>query len=371
MSDFILTKDQYYNLKNNLISENKIELAKHNWQNMSENEKQLVLKIVEHLYPKKHKVLKEAWWNTVMDVIGLVDPTPIVDTINAISYFIQGDTLFGILSIISAIPYAGDVVAKPVTGALKVGSVATKELKAALDLAKVGKTVESQAKLVALAKQPGPVGKFLRSAGGPGGWATKVNKFLDEIPFGVFKGMKKTIMDYFTLLGNAGTKSKQVASLLSTASRTAKPQDIQKVLDVIKTTKVFDPKTLSKPGILGQIFGGIPRLFRSPEGRRLKIMMMQTKWWLGFLDYIGLGNWVGVDEAIKQLGGEKEFYDKLNQYQQTPEAKQNFDDSFEGELSQQQYTQQTQSSGSQSSGDPLSNFFRKLFLGQINPVPGM
>ena len=69
--------------------------------------------------------------------------------------------------------------------------------------------------------------------------------------------------------------------------------------------------------------------------------------------------------------GEKEFYNKLNQYQQTPEAKQNFDDSFEGELSQQQYTQQTQSSGSQSSGDPLSNFFKKLFLGQINPVPGM
>ena len=57
MSDFILTKDQYYNLKNNLIFENKIELAKHNWQNMSENERQLVLKIVEHLYPKKHKVL--------------------------------------------------------------------------------------------------------------------------------------------------------------------------------------------------------------------------------------------------------------------------------------------------------------------------
>jgi hypothetical protein len=23
--------------------------------------------------------------------------------------------------------------------------------------------------------------------------------------------------------------------------------------------------------------------------------MQSTKWWLGFLDYVGLGNWVGAD----------------------------------------------------------------------------
>jgi hypothetical protein len=57
-------------------------------------------------------LINEAWYNTVMDILGIIDPTPVVDIINATSYFIQGDTLFGILTIVGAIPYAGELLKK-------------------------------------------------------------------------------------------------------------------------------------------------------------------------------------------------------------------------------------------------------------------
>ena len=34
--------------------------------------------------------LNEAWYNTVMDIVGLADPTGVVDIVNGISYFTQG-----------------------------------------------------------------------------------------------------------------------------------------------------------------------------------------------------------------------------------------------------------------------------------------
>jgi hypothetical protein len=371
MSTIILSETQISRIREKIVYESNLERAKYNWNRMSQDEKELVLRIVETLYPKKHKLIKEAWWNTVMDVLGLVDPTPIVDTINAISYFIQGETLFGILSLVSAIPYGGDVIAKPVTGALKIGAKSTKELELALKLAQTGKTVKAQEILTKLATKPGPVGSFLKTAGGTNGWAVKINKFLDEIPFGVFKGMKKTIQDYFTLLGNAATKSRKLGKLVTTAAKDVKPQSIQNALDLIKNTKVFDVATLNKPGFFGQVFfGGIPRLFRSAESRRLKIMMQQTKWWLGFLDYIGLGNWVGVDEAIKEMGGEDKFYSEMEKYQQTPDAKKYFEDSFEGsETPPPPSSSSAQQSDSKETSDPFSSFIRRLFLGQINPLP--
>jgi hypothetical protein len=355
MAQFVITEDQLILIKQNLVAEKK--------QN-------------------KGKVINEAWYNNVMDIVGIVDPTPITDTINAISYFSQGDTLFGVLSLVAAVPFfVGDAVAKPVMGAMKIGSAATKELDVALKLAKTNPKAAAEA-ISRLAKDPGPVGKFLQSAGGSSGWANKVNDFLKEIPVGPFKGMKNTIMDYFTLLGRAGTKSKGVSGLAKSLEVDLKMgkagvKDIQALKDLIKTEKVFDVAALSKPGFLSQtFFGGIPRVFRSPEGRRLKIMMQQTKWWLGFLDYIGIGNWVGAEEVVKRLGGEQAMNQAMENYQKTPEAEQYFKESFkEGESSDP--ISSTADSVKQSvssdnvAGDPLAKFFRGLFTGQLNPIPGM
>lgn len=352
MSQFIITERQLELIKKNVVSENETN----------------------------KKPINEAWYNNVMDIVGIVDPTPITDTINAVSYFIQGDTLFGILSLVAALPFfVGDAVAKPVMGAMKIGSKATKELEAALKLAKTNPKAAGEI-IGRLAKDPGPVGKFLQSAGGPGGWAEKVNGFIKEFPSGPFKGLKNTIMDYFTLLGRAGTKSKGVSGLAKSLEADLKAgkagvKDIQALKDMMKADKVFDVKALSKPGFFSQtFFGGIPRLFRSPEGRRIKIMMQQTKWWLGFLDYIGIGNWVGDEEVIKQLGGAAEMERAMQEYQKTPEAKEYFNQSFkEGQDPIKSAADSVKQSVSSDNvqNDPFAKMLRNLLMGQLNPIPGM
>jgi len=202
------------------------------------------------------------------------------------------------------------------------------------------------------------------------------------MPVGPFKGMKNTIMDYFTLLGRAGTKSKGVSGLAKSLEADLKMgkagvKDIQALKDLMKAEKVFDVAALSKPGFMSQtFFGGIPRIFRSAEGRRLKIMMQQTKWWLGFLDYIGIGNWVGAEEVIKTLGSEAEMIKSMENYQKTPEAQQYFKESFkEGQPTDPAQSVANNVSQSVSSdnvqGDPLAKFLRGLFTGQLNPIPGM
>lgn len=341
-------------------------------------------KVNQNESSEKKELVNEAWYNTVMEVIGLVDPTPITDTINAVSYFSQGNTLFGVLSLISAVPfYVGDFVAKPVMGALKIGAKETKQLNAALELSSKGtkEAIDQSADIIQkLAKEPGPVGNLLRRAGGPNGWAGKVNKFINEIPAGPFKGMKNTIMDYFTLLGRAGTKSEGVSGLaksLEADLRMGKVtvKDIQALKDLVKNTKVIDVASLSKPGMFRQVFfGGIPRLFRSPEGRRVRILMQQTKWWLGFLDYIGFGNWVGEEEVIKKLGSEAEYQKSLEAYQKTPEAKKYFDESLgtaENVASTTSTPPPPQQTQQQPKEDSIAKLLKDMLIGRLNPLPGM
>jgi hypothetical protein len=322
-----------------------------------------------------------AWYNTVMDILGIFDPTPIVD-INATSYFIQGDTLFGILTIVGAIPYAGDFVAKPVLGALKIGGPSVKALESAIKLSKTAAVGSKEYKAATatiekLAKEPGVIGTFLKKMGGPFG--EKVIKTIDEIPAGPFKGMKDTIKSYFQLLSNAGKKGAMFQKRAGVLARsfqkgTATVKDVELLKNYLKTQKVFNPATLTKPGFFTNVFfGGIPRLFRSPDQRRLRILMQSTKWWLGFLDYIGLGNWVGAEELAKKMG-EENFAKKVEEYNQTPEARQNFEDQFGTEnMEGQTSNQQSPSSPTSSTPDidPFAKWLRNLLMGQLNPVPGM
>ncbi len=355
MAQFVFTEDQLIVIKKSIIDEKK--------------------------YENKDLINEAEWYNTVMDVLGIIDPTPIVDIINSTSYFIQGDTLFGVLTLVSAIPYAGDFVAKPVLGALKIGGPSVKALESAIKLSK-GAAVGSKeytaaaATIEKLAKEPGVIGSFLKKMGGSFG--DKVIKTIDEIPAGPFKGMKNTIKSYFQLLNNAGKKSamfqKRAGVLAKNIQKgTASVKDVELLKNYLKTQKVFNPATLTKPGFFTNVFfGGIPRLFRSPSQRRLRILMQSTKWWLGFLDYIGLGNWVGAEELAKKMGDEN-FTKKVDEYNQTPEAKQNFEDQFGSERTESQTDNRQNTSSTTSSTpdiDPFAKFLRGLFTGQVNPIPG-
>jgi hypothetical protein len=328
-------------------------------------EQQLDL-ITKEFSPKNSQVIVEAeWYNLVGDILGIADPTGIVDVVNGISYFSQGDHLFGLLSLISAIPYAGDVAAKPVMGALKIGSASTKQLKSALKLAELGKTAEASASLAKLAKEPGVVGKFLQSAKT---WAPKVSSKVEKLPGGVLKGFKTTILDYLKLLENAGAKSvkfqKATGNLVKSMGYVVKPaENIKALQNILKNEKIFTG--LTKKGPMSKIFlGGAPRLLGN---REMRILMRKTKWWLGFLDYIGIGNFVGPEELQGQLGKD-ELIKKMNQYNRTDEAQRNAESDFPSNVDSNKNSGGFAPTGGMltpSTGDPFQGFLSDIFGGNL------
>ena len=365
MANIVITEKQMQLVTMAAEFENNLKLAEQNWGNFSNKEKELVLEICKVLYPTKTILIQEAeWYNMVGDILGIVDPTGIVDIVNGISYFSQGDHLFGLLSLISAIPYAGDVVAKPVMGALKIGGGATKGLRSAMSLAKAGgakNIAKSSDMLTKLAKEPGVVGRFLQSAKT---WAPKVASKVDMLPGGVLKGFKKTILDYLKLLENAGAKSvrfqKEVGTLAKTLTTVAKPvENIKTLQSILKNDKVFTG--LTKRGPLANIFlGGAPRLFGD---KRMRILMRQTKWWLGFLDYLGVANFVGPEELSSQMSNDI-IKQKMGEYNQTTEAKNYAKEDFGNASTSVIPPNNITNSNTSTSGggsDPIQKIFRTLF----------
>ena len=381
MAEYILSEKQIGIIRNNLEFNQKLTLAQKNWENLSENEKKLVLSLVEINSKSDAKLLQEKWYNTVMDVLGLVDPTPIVDTINAISYFSQGETLFGVLTLVAAIPgYVGDVVTKPVIGALKIGGTASKELTSAMKLVETGiktgnnaKKLEAVAKLTKLAEEPGVIGKFLKSSES---WGPKVINWIDKLPAGPFKGLKNTIRDYFVLLTNAGKKSagfqRNIKGLLLQPTSRNMKTAIPLLQKYLKDTKIFKTAEMTKPGFFSQVFfGGIPRLFRSSESRGIKILMGKTKFWLGFLDYLGIGNFIGPDELAKKLGGDENVAKYMEQYQRTPKARKYYDEDFGSDITQDEVMSSdvtTDTSSDTGDNSPIKSLVQSLFQGQLKNV---
>lgn len=153
MKKIIITESQYKTLVSN---EKLYETTLDTIKNFSTEEREIFLTLLECKYPNKLKnnlitesrVLTESeWYNVVGDIVGIFDPTGLVDAANAVSYFSQGDVLFGMLSLVSVVPYIGDALAKPVIMGAKLASNALKPLKTALKAKNAGKVGETLAKL--------------------------------------------------------------------------------------------------------------------------------------------------------------------------------------------------------------------------------
>jgi hypothetical protein len=339
MSDIIISEEQLLNIQELILKENKIQL------NESE------------------------WYNTVGDILGLVDPTPTVDFINGLSYISQGDYLFGLLSLISAVPYFGDAVAKPVTGALKIGSSATKEIELALKLSKAGDFVKAEQVLTKLAGEPGVVGKFVKTSDT---WVPKVKNVIDRVPFGPFKGLRNTVNAWFDLFANASKNSKGIAKtagnlatkVASTISKEEKIVLLSSFLKDAKATNFFNAKNFTKsPKSFMNVWGGMPRLFGNANARAL---VRKTKFWLGFLDYIGLGNFVGPDEVAAALGGEDAMKKKFDEYLATPEAAKNFQDDFGGVQTPSSQSNQQTTTSSDGGRTEAQSMFKGIFGGMLS-----
>lgn len=368
MPDYIINDKQLMLVKNVLEFENKLALANENWANFTEEEKEYVLETFKFLYPEK--VLNESkWYNTLGDIIGIFDPTGVIDFVNGISYISQGDQLFGFLSMISAIPIAGDAVAKPVMSALRVGGPSAKGLKNVMALSKAGDTARAAAELARISKTDGIVGKFVR---GFGSIAGKLKEMILRSPGGIFKGLKNTILQWIELFEKgaaagrvARRQGRQLAAKLgklSSVERAAKLKELKKVSDSAGFFKTYR----TPGGILSwkTIWGGMPQLMG--RNKSVRALMRKSKWWLGFLDYVGIGNWVGPEEVKEKLGAD-EFEKQVRKYNSTDEAKRNFEDEYSSDevdnITQDEVSSSNQTQ--QSTGDPIQSMIQSLFLGKL------
>jgi hypothetical protein len=74
---------------------------------------------------------------------------------------------------------------------------------------------------------------------------------------------------------------------------------------------------------MGRLFGN----------RATRSLMKRTKFYLGFLDWLGISNFVGPDELDKQMGKE-EVEDKIKEYSGTADSKKLWGEDFGSDTSQ-------------------------------------
>ena len=304
---------------------------------------------------------EDTGWNTALSLIGIVDPTGIADLINAISYFKQGDNLFGFLSLISVVPYVGDAVGKTAMGAMKAGGKGAK-LMTEINLAiKAGDTLKAQKLLTQLSKTEGGLGKLARTSRE---WAPRVDAFIDRLPGGFLtKGIKSTIDDWLKLFRGVGTQAASIAKRLPTKSPKQQQEMIRGLEAMLKREKFLDPAILSKPNFLGKLFyggfgfGRVTDIF-GKSNLPVRILIGKTKFYAGFLDHLGLGNWVGPEE-LEDMIGKDEMLEKMAQYEKTPEAQ----EYLKSEFPQSEETDEKTTSSTSLISDPIAGFMDILIKG--------
>lgn len=370
MSEIIINEKQLELIQDLITKEENLKLAEHNWSKFSDQEKLMIVEICKELYPEKSKLVKEnKWYNTVGDIAGIFDPTGVIDLVNGISYINQGDNLFGFLSLVSAIPYAGDLVAKPVMGALKVGAPSAKALEGVLKLSKAGESAKAAAELQKISKTGGLTGKFVDGVSKIGG---KLRGLVDRLPLP--GGLKRTLTQWLDLFSGAAKKGKvvrlgsqQFAKNFPKLSKEAQEAGLKKLINASKQSGLFTSYRTSK-GLFSwkTVFGGMPQLFG--RNKSVRALMRQTKFYAGFLDFLGLGNFVGPDELVEKMG-QQNVESKMTQYQQTEQGKQFFKDSFGDQDVSMSDTEQTDNKQASSSATPKSNpigdYFKSVLGGQL------
>jgi hypothetical protein len=298
-----------------IYKEEQYKVIQEKWEKLSGKDKKFVLEMLRQTYPDKAMLISEAkWYNTLGDIVGIVDPTGVVDLINGISYWRQGDKLYALLSWISVIPYVGDLVAKPVIGLFKMGGASAKAFKAA-------SLAGDAAKMAEIAKAGGPLKGLLTKVGQ---WAPKVltpiKNAVGKVP-GIGPGVVKGVDDYVKLFKDA---SKQMDTAAQTAiNLTGKSlkspltkAEAKQLKDALKQAEQF--KGFRGYTGKGGFSAGIGRLWGNRGTRGL---MRRTKWYLGLLDFLGIANFVGPDELETNV---ENLDSRIAEYNNTKEAQTNW-----------------------------------------------
>ena len=334
--------------------------------NLVITEKQLELlvnQIQEGSTNSEQQLNEDTWMNTAASVVGLLDPTGIVDFLNGVSYLYQGDYLFGVLSMISVFPYFGDAIAKPIMGSLKVAGKGAKFADDALRLAKAGKTTEAVKMLKQAGTKSDDIQRLINTSDK---WGSKVIDTVNAIPGSklVPRG-RKLVSDYVDLFKSAKA-TKQTVKIagkvddlitkfpkLSNADQIKNLNTLRKEFASVKGFKSFQ---LSNPGFMGTIAGGVPRFWGN---RGVRSLMNRSKWYLGFLDFLGLGNFVGPNELDQDMG-KSEVESKLKEYSETEESKKLWSEDFGSQGDMVKPSPSLPSIMGDVKGDNLFSFFSSI-----------
>ena len=376
MPSIVLTQEQLDMINSDLKREKVIQEIHEKWQTISKTQKLFVLEYLKVLHPHKEKQLNEvikkvksnqlneAWYNTVLDVVGWLDPTGIADALNGVIYLTQGEYLFGFLSFVGAVPYAGDIVAKPVMYALKAGKPSAKALNGVMKLSKAGKSTEAAAELAKLSDSGGLIGWFTKQMAK---LAPKLEELIKAMPGGVLKGFKNTLLEWIDLFKKGATSSKAVRNQAADLAkgikgvnaggavvRLSKKEQIKRLENLIQLSKqtpgMFSGyRTGNKILSWKTFWGGMPQLMG--RNRSVRALMRKTKWYLGLLDFLGIANFVGPDELQQQLGDSK-FEQSIGEYNNTDQAKQYAQEDFGSEAAAQDFLNRQASGTSQSTTQP-------------------
>ena len=321
----LVNESQYNILSEKLKKEQQINYIIERWEGLAEEERIFIAKLYKNLNSNNTTQLNEGWWNTVMDVVGIVDPTGAVDLINGLDYIRQGEYFFGLLSMIAVIPYVGDAIAKPIMGFSK-SSRAMKGVNDALKIVKeTGKTGQA-AKTLQNASKSSPL--FRKLSNSALKWGPKLKEAVNMIPGGKLTGgLKNTINDWIDLFISVGRKQKMAGKITANfAKKVAKAdpktaQSLLKTLEgqlknqgkIFRNFKATDPSWAAKniwPGLSGMLY----------RNKDLTSLLIRTKFYAGFLDYLGVANFVGPDALVNEMG-EEAFEQSFGQYTKLPTSK--------------------------------------------------
>lgn len=331
---------------------------------ITEKQLELLVSQIQEGTINEEQLNEDTWMNTAASVVGLIDPTGIVDFLNGVSYIYQGDYLFGVLSLISVFPFFGDAIAKPIMGSLKVAGKGVSLTDDALRLVKAGKSAEATKLLKQAGTQSDDIARLINSSDK---WGAKVMDTANAIPGNkLAPRAKRLIGDYVDLFKGAKASQQtvkvagKVDKLIKTMPTLSKADQIKNLNQIRKAfadVKGFKSFELSNPGFMSTIAGGIPRFWGN---RSVRSLMNRSKWYLGFLDFLGLGNFVGPEELDKQMGKEN-VEQKMGEYSGTQESKDFWSQDF-GDQGAQQASSVASSvlGGSDSGTDNLFKFFSAI-----------
>jgi len=333
MNTVVLNNREFQEKVIQIYKEEQFKILEEKWNKLSKSDKIFVVEILKKTNKKKNNLNEAKWYNTLMDIVGVFDPSGAVDAINAISYFNQGDYIFAIMSLISVFPYIGDAIAKPIIGILKYGKGAAKLIRGAKTSTQWGKLGAKFSIIRKLINQIAEIGP-------------KLIAMIERIPGG--KRFTKVVREWVEML----KKAKQAKATM--------------VVDKTGKLTSAEVRVFRDYGI-DQNWSTLWKIWKRggfKKNRQLSRLLRKTKFYMAFLDFIDFtgtfdpyGN--SSEDLAKLENGD--FDEDFEKYMKTPEAQA----AWNSEMSQipDQPVQQTSQPQAAATATPKSTISQDPFLG--------